>query len=166
MRKVFNYTNWNESAMVAKNKLGKYYKTISACGCLFRKKNMLMLIAYSDPNYPLLEDFGGQVDETDNNPIDTIIRETIEETNWIVTKEMMNEFVSKPHKTYYNHELKYYNVIIDVDDSFCPDTKVFGNYEITDNIGRTVGWYDIKNVKSQLAYRLAKNKDVMDELLQ
>jgi len=63
-------------------------KIVSAAGCLFYKKVnndiYLLLIKYEDPNWPLLDDFGGKVDIIDNTIEDTIIRELREETNNII----------------------------------------------------------------------------------
>ena len=71
MRKIFNYDNFTESKIIDFNdKKQMYENTISACGTLFYKikdgKLWLLLIKYDDPNWPRLDDFGGQIDNDDD----------------------------------------------------------------------------------------------------
>jgi uncharacterized protein (DUF952 family) len=164
MRKVFNYDDWSQSDLVPKTKLKRFPRSISACGCLFRKENKILLIKYEDPQYPYNDDFGGQVDEIDHSPLDTIVRETCEESNDVITKELMAKMMSRPYKSYYDDTMKYYNIVLEVDEDFFPDTSIFGDLEITDNIKRTLAWYDITNDTYSLAFRMLKNKEFMHDL--
>jgi 8-oxo-dGTP pyrophosphatase MutT (NUDIX family) len=72
-----------------------YKNTISACGCLFYKivnnKLKLLLISYSDPKWPKLDDFGGTIDEDDDNIIDAIVRETLEESNYKIKERSLRK---------------------------------------------------------------------------
>lgn len=171
LRKIFNYDNLSESKisyLSRKNEL--YPNTISACGCMFYKivdnKLQLLLIKYDDPNWPLLDDFGGQIDEDDNTIIDAICRETSEETNNIITSDFIKDWIENDAniKTFYNKTSKYYSKIIETKNNFYPDTEIFGDFEITDKIKRTVKWFDYAEIKSTLAHRLAKNNDLIEYL--
>ena len=171
-RKIFNYNNLSESKIVtsltAKTKL--YENTISACGCLFyrikNKKVELLLISYADPNWPKLDDFGGKIDEADNSVYETIARETSEETNNILTKEYISDRLSddEDFESFYEKQSKYYLVLLRMSKKLYTDTTVFGNFEETDKIKRTINWYDYENVKSKLAYRLSKNSELIKHL--
>ena len=171
-RKIFNYDDLTQSRVVpslnAKSKL--YTNTVSACGCLFyrikSKKLQLLLIYYEDPNWPKLDDLGGQIDDSDDTIFDAIARETSEETNNVITKEyIMERFADKKDiEEFYNQQSKYYVVLMKVKKTFHPDTEVFGNFEKTDKIKREIKWADYETVKQNLAYRLLKNKKLMDYL--
>ena len=153
-RKIFNADNWQESRITENLKTDCYTNTISAAGCLFRKGDKGLLIKYRDPGWPKLDDFGGQVDHGDASPLETIIREVVEETNGVISRQMMVDMLALGYKTHYNNYSKYYGVIIDVPDDFFQDTSVFGEIELVDNIYRTVNWYNFSEVKDSLCYRL------------
>ena len=89
----------------------------------------------------------------------------MEETNGLITKEMMKNFMKKNNKTYYNHSSKYYSIVVDVCDDFFADTGVFGDREITDNIARTIKWYNIKDAIPNLCLRISRNKEIMNDLI-
>lgn len=160
-RKVFNFDNFSEFKITTHDKLGQFTNTISACGCLFKKKDKVLLVRYQDPNWPKLDDFGGQVDLNDDSPEDTIIRETSEETNGKIklTKEMLSK-----GKSFYTSTSKYLCVMIEVEDDFFEDTSVFGDHEIVDDIKRTVNWYPISQAYSEICNRLKFNNKLMDYL--
>lgn len=164
-RRVFNYDDFTESEIVPSKKLGFYKNTISACGCLFKNKNRLLLIKYEDPEWPNYDDFGGQVDENDDSPFDTIIRETLEETNNQISINFIQKMLkAKKYISFYTNKSKYFCVIIEVNDDFFPDTSVFGTLELTDNIKRTIGWYTIEESKNKLCSRLKYNNNIMEFL--
>lgn len=154
IRKIFNddnhedykYINWND-----KNK-DLYVNTISACGCIFYKKNkQMLLIKYK--NNDLLDDLGGKVECVDDTPYDTIIREVYEETNGIITPNMMDFFLCNyEYNKYYNRSSKYFFITILVPDDLFEDTTVFGNYE--NNIERTINWYNYDDICCYLAERI------------
>jgi len=161
-RKVFNYDDFTESKIVPANKLGTYHNTISACGCLFKNNDRLLLIKYEDPKWPNLDDFGGQVDNDDESPFDTIIRETFEETNGAISKKIVKNFLDKKKYTaFYTGKSKYFCTVFEVDDDFIEDTSVFGTVETADNIKRTIDWYTISEAKNKLSNRLKFNADIM-----
>ena len=159
-RKIFNYDNIDESkivSMLSKNEL--FDKSISATGILFYKivKNnvKLMLIKYADKNWPKLDDFGGRIDNTDDTVFDAAIRETEEETNKIITKDLILKISSDDNiKCFYNKTSKYFLHLIRVDEDFFSDTSIFGDFEEHDKIYRKVEWYDFKDCKTELSYRL------------
>lgn len=156
LRKVFNYNNKSESKIVEGTKLNAFDNTVSACGCLFYKLNdekqvELLLIKYVDGNWPRLDDFGGQIDVTDENIDDAIRRETYEETNELVD---INNLTTNLVQSFYNKKSKYYFKLIRVCDDMFKDTTVFGDTEHHDNIKRTINWYKYEIVKNNLAFRL------------
>jgi 8-oxo-dGTP pyrophosphatase MutT (NUDIX family) len=165
-RKVFNFDNFAESKITSNNK-EHYPNSISAGGCLFYKRNKqgeieLLLIKYKDPGWPRLDDLGGQIDKTDETILDAIIREASEETNHVITKNMMHNLLLKNYtQTFYNKKAKYFMLFIEVDDDFFPDTSVFGDLEVEDNIERTIKWYKYQDIKSELAYRLSLNENLV-----
>ena len=114
----------------------------------------LLLIKYADPNWPRLDDFGGQIDVKDNSVDEAIHREMFEETNGILSfNELRNKYKSSC-KSFYNRKSKYYFYTIRVENDFSTDTSVYGDLEKHENIKRTINWYDFKSNKKQLAYRL------------
>jgi|SRR5579862_730898 len=159
---------------------GKGDNVVTACGSLFFKEVnsdiYLLLIKYENPKWPHYDDFGGKVDEQDDNISSTIMRETSEETNGIISKDMMKNFpptlmeYSKKgnifpnrlgaisSKLFYTKQSKYCLQLIEVTNSFFQDTSVFGDREITDDIKRTINWYKYENVKNNLAMRLRNNE--------
>lgn len=171
-RKIFNYDNFDESKIIPKlDKQYTYNNTISAAGCLFYKQSKndleLLLISYNDPKWNNLDDFGGQVDDVDNTIYDTIIRETMEETNNMIEREFIEKKINdKQYKSFYNNFSKYYMIAIEVDENFYPDTKIFGNLEIKDNIKRTVKWYNYSDIKDIMSNRIKCNKKIIDFLNQ
>jgi hypothetical protein len=169
-RKIFNYDNFSESKIIPKLDKGyAYNNTISAAGCLFYKKTkdklQLLLISYSDPKWNDLDDFGGRVDESDDTVYDTIIRETVEETNNIIDEVYLQKKITNiEYKPFYNNFSKYYVIAIEVDDGFYPDTKIFGNFEKADCIGRTIKWYNYSDIKNKISSRIKCNKQMINFL--
>jgi ADP-ribose pyrophosphatase YjhB (NUDIX family) len=168
-RRIFDYDDLEEtkiiSSLTAKKQL--YDKTISACGSLFYKKQSkeLLLISYADPGWPNYDDFGGRVDEDDESVFDTIIRETTEETNDIISKAYMKKIIkSNNHKTFYTQFCKYYFILVEVPENFHPDTTTFGNMEKTDKIKRTIDWVPYSKAKLKLAVRLKKCQELINFL--
>ena len=173
MRKIFNYDALDQSKIVKKlsDPNQTYPNTISSGGCLFYKKTQskleghdmlsVLLISYSDPHWNRLDDFGGQVDPSDQSIYQTIIRETREESNGLIKLE---EKTLTSARTFYNKSTKYYSVVIPVDPDFYPETKVFGEHETTDQIRRQIQWYPYQEVIEKLSMRLVSNKALLDFL--
>lgn len=169
-RKIFNKDNINESKIIdsLSNKSLLYTNSISACGCLFyrffQNKLQLLLISYSDPNWPKLDDFGGRIDEEDLTINDAIMRETSEETNNVISKKYMLKMLSENQESFYNKQSKYYVVLKKVDCDFHPDCSVFGDLEIHDNIQRKIDWIDYDVAKPKLSLRLLCNLELIKKL--
>lgn len=163
LRKVFNYDNMNESQIGEKTNMNVYTNNISACGCLLYKvvdNNIkLLLIQYDDVNWPRLDDFGGQIDLTDNTIDECINRELLEETNNVLNLSMFNDKLC-----FYNQKSKYYFYLIKTSSEFLEDTTIFGDRELADNIGREINWYNYNDVKDKLAYRLLCCDKLIDYL--
>lgn len=168
-RKIFNYENLNQSKTVSslKSKNQLYSQTISACGCLFYKKTTkeLLLISYTDPNWPNYDDFGGTIDEDDNTVYETICRETAEETNGVISEIFLRKIIKlKKYNQFYNSLCKYFFITVCVDDTFYPNTDVFGNFEEEDKISRTIKWVPYQEAIKKLAVRLSKSNELMQFL--
>lgn len=169
-RKIFNYDDKTESKIITSlsNKNSLYNNSISACGCLFYRihdaKLQLLLISYSDPGWPKLDDLGGKIDESDLTLNDAISRETSEETNGVISENFMKIHLLTETNTFYNKQSKYYVVVSCVDNNFYPNTSVFGDFEETDKIPRVINWIDYVTAKPKLAIRLLSNKDLINYL--
>ena len=166
-RKIFNYDNIHESKIVQKlsDTTEAYENSISACGCLFYKivdnAVQLLLIKYTDPNFPRLDDLGGKVDIEDLSVFDAMVREVREESNNVIVVDHIKMLINDITKTYYNKKSKYYMWLVQVDDTFFPDTRIFGNSELHDNIERSIQWYNFNEVKDRLAFRLLNNQELI-----
>lgn len=168
-RKIFNFDNLEETKTVSslKAKTQLYPHTISACGCLFYRKQSqeLLLISYVDPNWPNYDDFGGTVDPDDDSVYETIWRETSEETNGIISETDVKKFIkSKKYLQFYNEFCKYFFIVVNVDESFHQNTDVFGDVEETDCIPRTIHWIKYDEALPKLATRLKNCSDLIDFL--
>lgn len=174
-RKIFNFDNITESKIVSKlnDKNQTFENSISACGCLFYQNTSdgkkLLLISYQDPNWPNLDDFGGRIDDDDKSVFSAIVRETTEETNNIINdsiikKEINNRYNKGEYKVFYNKKSKYYVTLIEVDNTFFPNSNIFGKIEKHDNINRVINWYFYKDVKNKLANRLRENNELLNFL--
>lgn len=169
-RRIFNFDNQEESKVITslKNKSALYPNTISASGCLFYRDGQdekeLMLIEYDDKNWIFLDDYGGQIDAPDQTLFDAIARETYEESNGLITKKMISDLLSGKTRTFYSPFSKYYVIVVKVDDTFFPDTSIFGDTETHDKIKRKVSWYKFSDARKKLSQRLCGNKELMSFL--
>ena len=169
-RKIFNWDNLSESKIVNWGNRNEFYTNpVSAAGCLFFKevdgKKKLLLIKYNDEGWSKLDDLGGKVDVVDTTIYDTIARETMEESNHVIPYEFMkNIFESKQYLPFYSRYSNYYCVVVKVNNDFFPNTNVFGELELTDNIRRTVAWFDYPECKNDMAHRIGKNHHLINFL--
>ncbi len=157
-RRIFNYDNAQETMIIYEPGQG-YEKSIFAAGCLFYKfvnnEPYVLLIKYSDPKWTRLDDLGGRIDMTDVSLDAAIIREVREESNGVIDAETMRKLLNNPSTlTFYHKRGKYCLKMVKVDDSFYPDTTVFGKRELTDDIERTIAWYKYYDVVDNMAERL------------
>jgi hypothetical protein len=94
------------------------------------------------------EDIGGKTDEKDNNINDTIIREVVEETNGIITKEIFQEHLDKEKKDYYLKHSKYYLILIEANKNIVNiDRRAYGKEEINGKL-RQFHWIDANRLKT------------------
>lgn len=207
-RKIFDYNNLTSSKIVTdlRDKTQIFDCSVSAAGCLFYRQDIhddkiyLLLISYTDPRWPKLDDFGGKVDLKDKTIFSTIKREAYEESNGkinfyiddfnnqlsnyddsstdesIASKEIdMEKSYHMEHNLkqiidneyyipFYTFQSKYYIILIQVEESFFPETDIFGDHEQEDKIERYVKWYKFDDVKNQLAERISNNKSLMQFL--
>lgn len=131
---------------------------ICAGGMLLYKivnKELYLLMSFSNNYY---EDIGGRIDITDDTIYDTVIREVREETNNIINLDIV-----ELENTYYNYNKigKYIIFLVKANDIQKKlNSSNFGNYEIHDNIKRTIEWInynDIYDNKVNISPRVSKN---------
>ena len=147
-RKFFDYNN------ISISRKRPFKNSISACGCLFYKNQgslQLLLIEYENPEKPYLDDFGGKIEMNDASVLDAMVREVAEETNFLLPPDTLYPMLTDA-KSHYNRNCKYFGKLIEVDDTFFPDTSVFGKKE--GKHVRSVGWYNYVDVKHRLAPRI------------
>jgi hypothetical protein len=127
---------------------------IRAGGIIFYKideltKQIKMLMQYTERigidgiKRNVYEDIGGKTDEKDTNINDTIIRETIEETNNIITEEMMKEHLTKNIYCIYSKKSKYCLLLIEANKNVSNiDRRTFGKKEKSSGKLRQFHWID------------------------
>jgi hypothetical protein len=67
-------------------------------------------------------------------------------------------------KSFYNEFCKYFFIVVEVDNDFYNNTNVFGNFEETDKISRTINWVNYNKALPKLATRLKNCSDLIDHL--
>lgn len=129
-------------------------KPIRACGIVFYKVDVLtkqvkMLMQYTEKvgirgiRRNVYEDIGGKTEEKDASINDTIIRETCEETNNIITEEMIRDHLSKDIHYVYSIKNKYYLVLIEANKIVADiDRRQFGKEETLSGKQRQFHWID------------------------
>ncbi len=162
-RKIFNYDNLTESKTVVnlKDMANLYEHSISACGCVLYKhingEVHLLLVKYTNPKFPLLDDLGGKIELTDESLFEAMAREVAEETNQVISHAELQRLVISTDSIhhYYNHLCKYYATIVKVPEDYLADTSIFGSVETGNQIGRTLQWFRISDLsKRDLARRI------------
>jgi ADP-ribose pyrophosphatase YjhB (NUDIX family) len=144
-----------------------YPHTISACGCLFYRKQTqeLLLISYVDPGWPNYDDFGGTIDKNDETVNETIWREVAEETNGVISENDIKKILkSKKYVKFYNEFCKYYFIAVNVDSNFHQETEEFGDLEETDKLPRTINWIKYDKALPKLATRLKNCAELINFL--
>jgi len=178
-QRLFNYENLEESTIINKEDWKRpFVNCISACGVLFYKvvdnKVKLLLINYHKQKDSCLDDFGGKIKVMDKSLVNAMTREVSEETNYIITPEYLNIVIYRySTRTFYNRHAKYYMWLVEVDNTFYPDTTIFGDYELLRHTNsrktrwdipenyRMIRWYDYECVKDKLAKRLLHNHELI-----
>ncbi len=137
---------------------------IRAGGIIFYKidpltKQIKMLMQYTsriDKNTNkkrnVYEDIGGKTDENDKSIYDTITREIIEETNGIITKEIIKEHLDdeyhKINQGFYLDHSKYYLILIEANKNIINiDRRAYGKVETNGKI-RQFHWIDANRLKT------------------
>ena len=111
-------------------------------------KNIKILMQYTERTIDnvkknLYEDIGGKTDNVDTCINDTIIREVIEETNNIITKEILDKYFIKDNKYIYLKKSKYYLVLVKVEDDIKNiDRRLFGKEDNSSGKKRQFFWMD------------------------
>jgi hypothetical protein len=130
---------------------------IRAGGIIFYKRDKLtgdikILLQYSKNKYEdsenKYEDIGGKTDIGDKDIYDTIIRETIEETNNVITKEIINNYLDKQYDYIYIPNSKYMLLLIEADNDIINiDRRQFGKVEKLTGKIRQFQWIDYNRLK-------------------
>jgi hypothetical protein len=133
---------------------------IRAGGVIFYKKDPLtkqikMLMQYTERidqrtnvKRNVYEDIGGKTDEKDESINDTIMREVIEETNGIITKEIVKEHLEKEHHKIYLKHSKYYLILIEANKNIIDiDRRAYGKGESNGKL-RQFHWVDSIRLKT------------------
>ena len=98
------------------------------------------------------EDFGGQTDLEDDDLVDTVSRETEEESNGIFSKAFIKNKI-KDTEPIYIKNCKYMLYIVEIDKYY--DPKDFGDKEIYEDIDRTIEWVSFDDfTHKRLNFRL------------
>jgi hypothetical protein len=129
-------------------------KPIRAGGIIFYKKDELtkqikVLMQYTERigidgiKRNVYEDIGGKTDEKDLCINDTIIRETVEETNDIIKKETIKELLDKDNHYIYLKKSKYYLILVESNKIIVDiNRRTFGKEEILSGKLRQFHWID------------------------
>ncbi len=132
---------------------------IRAGGIIFYKidpftKNIKLLMQYTERidqrtniKRNVYEDIGGKTDEKDNNIYDTITREIVEETNNIITKEIIKEHLDKKHHTFYLKHSKYFLILVEANKYIIDiNPRAYGKNE-SNGKKRLFYWIDANKLK-------------------
>ena len=108
------------------------------------------------------EDFGGRTDPVDKSIKETIVREVIEESNGIFTKEFVYPKINK-HGLYIKSG-KYLVYFIKLKKRL--DVRRFGTLEMTEQIERTVEWINGNKlvVGEVIIHPRLRNEQVLNEI--
>ena len=128
-------------------------KPIRAGGVIFYyqdelTKNIKILMQYTERTIDnvkkhLYEDIGGKTEQSDICINDTIVREILEETNNIITKEILDKYFSRDNKCIYLKKSKYYLVLVKVEDDIKNiDRRLFGKEDNSSGKKRQFFWLD------------------------
>jgi 8-oxo-dGTP pyrophosphatase MutT (NUDIX family) len=115
------------------------------------------------------EDIGGKTDFSDSDELDTVSREVNEETNLIISEQIIKQQLYNSKCIYIPHG-KYILYFIHANSYESGLTKeCFGDKELHDNIPRTIDWVNIENLinnKLNIHPRLCANefKDALKEI--
>jgi 8-oxo-dGTP pyrophosphatase MutT (NUDIX family) len=123
-------------------------KPIRAGGVIiYRKINNqieFLLIKKLIGNIERYEDIGGKTDKEDIDELDTIARETFEETNNIISQSVIKKQLEFS-KSCYNLKSKYVLYFIKANKYEKKlKAEIFGNVELHDSIHRTIEWVNSK----------------------
>lgn len=128
-------------------------KPIRAGGIIFYDQDPLtkqikLLMQYTKKNdRNIYEDIGGKTDEKDTCINDTIIREVVEETNNIITKEILKDYLIKLNHHIYLPKSKYYLLLVKADkDIINIDRRKYGKTEIHSNKERQFHWINAQRL--------------------
>lgn len=136
-------------------------KPIRAGGIIFYKKDELtkqikVLMQYTERigidkvKRNVYEDIGGKSDEKDKCINDTISRETAEETNSIITEEIIKEHLNKDNHSIYLKKGKYYLLLVEANKTIIDiNRRTFGKEEILSGKLRQFHWIDSNRFTSR-----------------
>ena len=140
--------------------------TIRAAGLILAKHvegELYLLLQYRKRRGCFVyEDFGGKVDRSDVSPIDTLLREAVEESNGMLDRDSLQQRIdSGCYSEFYNHKGKYLFLVILATEK---EQQIldFGEEETYSEIKRKVTWVNIDDLKKEdLCGRLHVSSFVM-----
>lgn len=145
------------------SKYGLESMDITAGGVLIYRNNGSSIDFLLINSKNMIEDFGGGIDESDEDIYDTVAREAYEESNGLLHKKTIrNRLLNAPFV--YTPKSKYILFIIKATKRESNLTsEEFGDTEFHDNIKRYVKWISYKkfmtqSIISKLNYRLKNRK--------
>lgn len=123
----------------------------------FGENGMELLMVNSRGGF---EDFGGKIDTCDKSIFKTVSRETYEESNKLINKKKLESRLLNAPYVYIKNS-KYVCFFVEATDKEAQLTSNdFGDYEIHENIERTVKWIPLSKIltpeiiKHKLNWRL------------
>lgn len=126
-------------------------KEVTATGVLFYKfvkKSIQVLVMFTKGKY---EDPGGKIDMIDDTIESAAAREVAEETNDVITEDMVLSLINDKTKRHYSKTSKYLIHIVKASDAIKKlKTDDFGTHEKKYNYKRTFKWLDIDELYSKI----------------
>ena len=168
LKKQFNLDDESQFVLFKTGKIPQVYTNgVTATGLLLFKKVdndlKLLLISYDDVNWNKLDDLGGTIDEQDNTIFDAMLREVEEESNGEIMGDYAKSIIENSTNKckFYTKKCKFVGTAIEVDKDLFNDCSIFGTFEKTDEIKRTINWYSFREVKNDMAIRLVGSNELM-----
>lgn len=135
-------------------------KPIRAGGVIIYKFiNNIMYVLLIERN-GLYEDIGGCTEESDKTHIDTVVREVYEESNKLIKRKNTRNKLKKAY-SYYIPNSKY--IIYFIEATIRQQNMTsndFGNYELHDNIERTINWIPLSHFLNKTIAKYKHNNRI------
>lgn len=98
-------------------------------------------INYNNKKYNVYEDIGGKTDENDKCINETLLREIFEETNNIISKEIITKHLAQNNYYIYSLKSKYYLLLVKASKEISYiDRSLYGDKELLSNKKHKFYW--------------------------